>query len=150
MFMKRTCVFACVPSSDCVNTALLPFLLLRHVASICQMAMRQRTGGPHLAWLSLEGTELRQAQFHLEPLGIFVWLLDWLNHVEPEYEMLWTSMSLLSLTEFKTNCVHNCPTSRLCHWFILLEFAPHSGIQGAIVEVIWKKQQKGTEKPRRT
>ena len=30
-------------------------------------------------------------------------------------------------------------TSRLCHWFILLEFAPRSGIQGAVVEVIWKK-----------
>lgn len=37
-------------------------------------------------------------------------------------------------------------TSRLCHWFILLEFAPRSGIQGAVVEVIWKKTTKRNQK----
>ena len=76
-----------------------------------------------------------------------------LGLVKPCWTRIWNAMNIYE--PFKPDRVqdqqekHNCPTSRLCHWFILLEFAPHSGIQGAIVEVIWKKQ-KGTEKPRRT
>ena len=81
------------------------------------------------------------------------WLLDWLNIVKkPCWTSLWNAMNIyepLKPTKVQDQLSISVITSRLCHWFILLEFAPRSGIQGAVVEVIWKKTTKRNQKTRR-
>ena len=92
--------------------------------------------------------------------GIFVWpigswLLDWLNIVKTKTDVEQACLNAMNIYEpLKPNKVQDqlsisVITSRLCHWFILLEFAPRSGIQGAVVEVIWKKTTKRNQKTRR-